>query len=30
VPDAKVWSIGVIGAGSIWDTLSNLFVRYYL
>jgi len=30
VPDAKVWSIGVIGAGSVWGALSNLFVRYYL
>jgi hypothetical protein len=28
--DARLWSIGVIGAGSIWGTLSNLFVRYYL
>jgi hypothetical protein len=30
VPDSRVWSIGVIGAGSVWGALSNLFVRYYL
>ncbi|HVE31393.1 MAG TPA: helix-turn-helix domain-containing protein [Mycobacteriales bacterium] len=29
-PDARVWSVGVIGAGSAWGALSNLFVRYYL
>jgi hypothetical protein len=30
VPDARVWSVGVIGAESVWGTLTNLFVRYYL
>ena len=29
-PDARVWSVGVIGAESVWGTLTNLFVRYYL
>jgi hypothetical protein len=29
-PDARVWSIGVVGAQSVWGTLSNLFIRYYL
>ncbi len=29
-PAAHVWSVGVIGAGSIWDALSTLYVRYYL
>jgi hypothetical protein len=29
-PAAHVWSVGVVGAGSVWDTLSDLFVRYYL
>jgi hypothetical protein len=29
-PDERVWSIGVIGAQSVWGTLTNLFVRYYL
>jgi hypothetical protein len=29
-PDSRVWSIGVIGANSVWGALSNLFVRYYL
>jgi hypothetical protein len=29
-PDARVWSIGVVGAESVWGVLSNLFVRYYL
>jgi hypothetical protein len=29
-PSAHLWSVGVIGAGSVWDTLTNLFVRYYL
>jgi hypothetical protein len=29
-PDARVWSIGVTGPGSVWGVLSNLFVRYYL
>jgi hypothetical protein len=29
-PDARVWSIGVVGPGSVWGVLSNLFVRYYL
>src|SRR5262249_22153578 len=28
--DSRVWSIGVIGANSVWGTLTNLFVRYYL
>jgi hypothetical protein len=26
----RLWSIGVIGDGSIWDALTNLYVRYYL
>jgi hypothetical protein len=30
VPDARVWSVGVIGAETVWGTLTNLFVRYYL
>jgi hypothetical protein len=29
-PSAHLWSAGVIGAGSIWDALSTLYVRYYL
>ncbi len=29
-PSAHLWSAGVIGAGSIWDALTNLYVRYYL
>jgi hypothetical protein len=29
-PAAQLWSLGMIGAGSVWDTLTNLFVRYYL
>jgi hypothetical protein len=29
-PTAHLWSVGVIGAGSIWDALSTLYVRYYL
>jgi len=29
-PAAHLWSVGVIGAGSIWDALTNLYVRYYL
>lgn len=29
-PAVHLWSVGVIGAGSIWDALSTLFVRYYL
>jgi hypothetical protein len=29
-PDTRVWSVGVIGAGSVWGALTNLFVRYYL
>ncbi len=29
-PGARVWSVGVIGAESVWGTLTNLFVRYYL
>jgi hypothetical protein len=29
-PDERLWSIGVIGAQSVWGTLTNLFVRYYL
>jgi hypothetical protein len=29
-PSAHLWSVGVIGAGSIWDALSTLYVRYYL
>ena len=30
VPETRVWSVGVLGGGSIWGTLTNLFVRYYL
>ena len=26
----RLWSIGVIGDGSVWDALTNLYVRYYL
>ena len=29
-PAARLWSVGVIGGGSVWGALSNLFVRYYL
>jgi hypothetical protein len=29
-PGARVWSVSVIGAESVWGTLTNLFVRYYL
>jgi hypothetical protein len=29
-PTAHLWSVSVIGAGSIWDALSTLYVRYYL
>jgi hypothetical protein len=29
-PDLRLWSVGVIGGESVWGTLSNLFVRYYL
>lgn len=29
-PAVHLWSVGVIGAGSIWDALSTLYVRYYL
>jgi hypothetical protein len=29
-PGERVWSIGVLGAESVWGTLTNLFVRYYL
>jgi hypothetical protein len=29
-PTAHLWSVGVIGAGSVWDALSTLYVRYYL
>jgi hypothetical protein len=28
--DTRVWSVGVMGAESVWGVLSNLFVRYYL
>jgi len=28
--DTRVWSVGVVGAESVWGVLSNLFVRYYL
>jgi len=28
-PAGHLWSVGVIGSGSIWDALSNLYVRYY-
>jgi hypothetical protein len=30
VTDARVWSVGVLGGQSVWGTLTNLFVRYYL
>jgi hypothetical protein len=30
VSDTRVWSVGVLGGGSVWGTLTNLFVRYYL
>jgi len=26
----RLWSVGVIGDGSVWDALTNLYVRYYL
>jgi hypothetical protein len=26
----RLWSVGVIGEGSVWDALTNLYVRYYL
>lgn len=29
-PGAHLWSVGMIGAGSVWDTLTDLFLRYYL
>jgi hypothetical protein len=29
-PAGHLWSVGVVGAGSIWDALSTLYVRYYL
>ncbi|HVR61298.1 MAG TPA: hypothetical protein VMU50_05330, partial [Polyangia bacterium] len=29
-PDARVWSIGVVGPESAWGVLTDLFVRYYL
>ena len=29
-PAGHLWSVGVIGAGSIWDALTTLYVRYYL
>lgn len=29
-PDAHLWSVGMIGAGSVWGTLTDLFIRYYL
>ena len=28
-PAGHLWSVGVIGGGSIWDALSTLYVRYY-
>jgi hypothetical protein len=27
---SRVWAVQVLGAGSAWSVLSNLFVRYYL
>jgi hypothetical protein len=27
---AHLWSAGMTGAGSVWDSLTDLFVRYYL
>jgi hypothetical protein len=30
VPDTRVWSVEVLGGGSVWGTLTNLYVRYYL
>jgi hypothetical protein len=29
-PNVRLWSVDVVGANTIWGTLSNLFVRYYL
>ncbi|HVV50379.1 MAG TPA: hypothetical protein VHO06_12010, partial [Polyangia bacterium] len=29
-PNAHLWTAGVIGSGSVWDALSQLYVRYYL
>jgi hypothetical protein len=29
-PAGHLWSVGVIGSGSIWDALSTIYVRYYL
>jgi hypothetical protein len=29
-PEARLWSLGVLGAGSVRDVLTDLFVRYYL
>ena len=29
-PDTRVWSVGVLGGESVWGTLTNLYVRYYL
>jgi hypothetical protein len=29
-PAAHLWSVGMIGAGSVWDSLTDLFIRYYL
>ncbi|HXU63739.1 MAG TPA: hypothetical protein VN962_18705, partial [Polyangia bacterium] len=29
-PDAHVWTVGVIGGGSVWNALTSLSLRYYL
>jgi hypothetical protein len=29
-PAGHLWSVGVVGSGSIWDALTTLSVRYYL
>ncbi|HSZ81090.1 MAG TPA: hypothetical protein VLA14_02355 [Polyangia bacterium] len=29
-PDARVWSVGVVGPGGVASILSDLFIRYYL
>jgi hypothetical protein len=29
-PGAHVWTVGVIGGGSVWNALTSLSLRYYL
>jgi len=29
-PGAHVWTVGVIGGGSVWNALTALSLRYYL